>query len=171
MPINLIIMGVSGVGKSTIGKALSEKTGWSFIEGDHFHPPENVDKQASGIPLENADRVAWIAGLVDAANELNSSDPTIISCSALNEFVRSRLVLGCRRACKFVWLDLPVDKLNSRLAVRKDHFMPANLLASQLRALDPPTDALHIQAQQSVEDICAEILKDLNYWSSSHDTG
>lgn len=130
----VVVMGVSGSGKSTVGRALAERLGVAFADADDFHPPANVAKMRAGEPLDDADRAPWldaVAGWIADRGDRGG----VMSCSALKHRYRDRL----RRADPglfFVHLDGSAELIASRLAVRRGHFMPATLLASQLRALE-----------------------------------
>jgi gluconokinase len=150
-----IFMGVSGCGKSTIGRAFAEATGGSFLDGDDFHPPANVEKMSSGIPLEDGDRDAWIAALADA---IQSSEAAVlcIACSALKRRHRDML----RRtagALTFIYLHGSRELLAERLAERRGHFMPPGLLDSQLADLEPPTDAFRVEISPSPDEIIVSL--------------
>ena len=150
-------MGVSGVGKTTIGAALAAKLGWRFIDADDFHPPENVAKMAAGIALEDADRWPWL----DALNGVlrNESD-AVIACSALKEAYRERLLAGIERAV-IVHLHGPMPLIAERLKARQHRYMPASLLASQFATLEPPAQAIRIDVAaepQACVDTIASLL-------------
>jgi len=137
MSTHLVVMGVAGTGKSTVARALAERLGWPFAEGDDLHSAANVAKMAAGIPLEDADRWPWLdaigAWTTGQAAEGNS---TIVTCSALRRTYRDRLRAAAADTV-FVHLDGSPDLLAERMTARKDHFMPTSLLASQLRTLEP----------------------------------
>jgi gluconokinase len=157
----LVVMGVSGSGKTTVGARLAQRLGWDFAEGDDFHPAANVAKMAAGHALTDADRGPWleaIAAWIDA--ELQAGRRGVITCSALKRRYRDEL----RRAgVRFVYLRVARAELELRLTNRPGHFMPASLLDSQLAALEPPgTDeaALTVEAddpEQTVESIVAAL--------------
>jgi gluconokinase len=133
-----VVMGVSGSGKTTIGKALAARLGWQFIDGDALHPPGNVAKMAAGQPLDDDDRWPWldvIAAQLDVWAELRA--PGIITCSALKRRYRERII-GRRVGVRLIYLDGSRELIAGRLAARRGHFMPASLLESQLAALEPP---------------------------------
>ena len=153
----IVIMGVTASGKSTVASALAQATGWPVLEGDDFHPPENIARMKAGIALDNADRSGWIDAIGSAVRAAPHSAPVILACSALNEEVRSRLAKAAGRGCFWVLLDVPKSQLAERLQRRKNHFMPASLLGSQLDALEPPQHALRIDGTQPVARICRQI--------------
>ena len=139
MPVSaLVVMGVSGAGKTTIARRLADDLGWDFEEGDELHPAANVAKMASGEPLTDADREPWlerVAAWIDA--EVAAGRQGVITCSALKRAYRDVLR---RPGVVFVYLQVSRAELERRLAGRKGHYMPASLLDSQLDALEPPGD-------------------------------
>jgi carbohydrate kinase (thermoresistant glucokinase family) len=137
MSTNLVVMGVAGTGKSTVARALAARLGWPFCEGDDLHPAANVAKMAAGIPLEDADRWPWLDAIAAwAAEQAAAGSSTIITCSALRRTYRDRLRAGAADTV-FVHLVGSPDLLAERMTARKDHFMPASLLRSQLETLEP----------------------------------
>ena len=148
-----ILMGVSGSGKTTIGELLAQRLGWRFIEGDDYHPRENVAKMAAGIPLEDADRWPWL----DALNQrIRGERNAIVTCSALKESYRRRLLAGIADAL-VVYLHASRDLIAERVAERKHKFMPASLLDSQFATLEPPRDAIAVDVAQPTEASVASI--------------
>ena len=134
--VHLVFMGVSGSGKSTIARAVQERLGWDFAEGDDFHPPENVAKMREGIPLTDADRSGWLESLADWTAERDARDePTIIACSALRRAYRDVLRRG-GEGTFFVHATGDKHMILERMRAR-DHFMPPSLLESQLDILEP----------------------------------
>lgn len=132
----VVMMGVSGAGKSTIARRLADELGWDFAEGDDLHPPANVAKMAAGEPLTDADREPWlavVASWIDA--EIKAGRDGVITCSALKRSYRDRLR---RPEVLFVFLSVPRAELERRLRHRMGHYMPATLLNSQLETLEPP---------------------------------
>lgn len=135
-PAVVVVMGVSGAGKSTVAQLLATQLGWDFEEGDSLHPATNVEKMAAGRPLTDADRVPWlerVAGWID--HEIAAGRCGVITCSALKRSYRETLR---RPAVLFAYLSVPREELELRLASRQGHYMPASLLDSQLEALEPP---------------------------------
>jgi gluconokinase len=150
----VVLMGVSGVGKTTIGALVVKRLGWPFIEGDDFHPPENVAKMAAGIPLVDADRWPWL----DALNRhIRAEQNAVLTCSALKESYRQRLLASVAEA-KLVHLHGTKALIASRLAKRKHRYMPASLLDSQFAALEPPAHALKIDVAADAEACAAAIV-------------
>ena len=143
----VVVMGVSGVGKTTIGRLAAERLGWRFIDADDHHPAANVAKMAAGTPLQDEDRWPWL----DALNQmLRRESSAVLACSALKESYRRRLLAGVDDA-HVVFLDADKALIAERLAARKHRYMPAKLLDSQLATLEPPRRALRIDVAQPVE--------------------
>ena len=153
-------MGVAASGKSTIASRLSEAEGWEYLEGDEFHPEANVERMAGGTPLTNKDREAWIDAMAEAVREYESGT-IILSCSALNDFVRTRLIEGCARAVYWIYLHVSREELTRRMQARENHFMKETMLDSQLAAMEPPEDCLRINGDQSVEAILEDVKRAL----------
>ena len=138
LPTALIVMGVSGAGKSSIGERLGLRLGWTFRDGDSFHPPANVAKMHAGIPLTDEDRWPWLAAIAAWIAELRGAGQHgVVACSALKRAYRDALRDGYADV-RFVFLEGSAEVIAARLAKRKDHFMPPSLLASQFATLEPP---------------------------------
>jgi gluconokinase len=149
----VVLMGVSGVGKSTLGRLLATRTGWRFIDADDHHPAGNIAKMTAGIPLEDADRWPWL----DALNRLlRAQSDAIIACSALKESYRQRLLAGIDGA-RIVYLYGAKALIGARIAERKHKFMPAALLESQFATLEPPRNAIAIDVAEPAEASVAAI--------------
>lgn len=145
-PQIIIVMGVAGVGKTTIGRLLAERLGWTFFDADDFHPTANVAKMRSGTPLTDADREGWLERLHSLIGaQLKSGEGTVLACSALKTSYRSKLTNGHERVV-FVYLRAPRRLVEDRLIGRTDHFFDAGLLASQFAALEEPEDAIVVDA-------------------------
>jgi gluconokinase len=163
-PCALIVMGVSGSGKSTIADKLAERLGWRYEDGDKFHPASNVAKMEAGHPLTDEDRWPWlraIAAEIDRA--CKAGDRVVIACSALKRAYRDILVHG-RRDVRLVYLKGSQQLIADRLAKRKGHFMPAGLLDSQFATLEPPADSetpVTVSIDASVETIVDDIVHQL----------
>ncbi len=151
------IMGVSGCGKSTIGKLLAKQLNFMFFDGDDYHPEANVQKMASGSALNDDDRKGWLLTLNELA-ERNVQSGAVIACSALKESYRELLKHGIEEQVAFVFLEGSFEMIQERLKARKGHFMPAALLRSQFDALEIPTDGISIAIQSTPEEIIQEIL-------------
>jgi len=142
----LIVMGVSGTGKTTLGRALAQRLGWAFVEGDEHHPPANVAKMARGEPLDDADRRPWLESLHRImASYAAAGRDLVLACSALKRRYREILTQGLADS-RFVFLHGDSEAVAGRLATRSGHFMPPSLLASQYADLEPPADALVVSA-------------------------
>lgn len=145
----LVVMGVSGCGKSTVGEALAAALGWRFFDADDFHPPANVAKMAAGLPLVDEDRWPWLARIVEELQAVQrAGGHAVLACSALREAYRERL----RRAgdVRFVFLAGDEATIAARLAARRHKYMPPSLLPSQFATLEPPTDAVVVDIRASV---------------------
>lgn len=154
----LFIMGVSGSGKSAVGRALSMRTGIPFYDGDDFHPRANVEKMRSGQALTDADRAGWLEAIRRFALEKLADSSLIVACSALKESYRLQLMRQMEGLCDWVVLQGDYDLLYARLSSRRGHFMPPALLQSQLDTLELPAYGLHIQVNQPVEAIVDQII-------------
>jgi ribose 5-phosphate isomerase A len=161
-PPVLVVMGVSGVGKSTVANALAARLGWPFEEGDALHPEANVAKMHAGIPLTDADRQPWLAAVaawIDHQRALKQ--PGIITCSALKRAYRA-LIIGDRPEARLIYLRGSRALIAERLGGRHGHFMPASLLQSQLDTLEEPSpdeDALTVDAGPPPGEIAQEIIR------------
>jgi carbohydrate kinase (thermoresistant glucokinase family) len=134
----LIVMGVSGVGKTTIAEALAQKLGWPFQEGDALHPPSNVQKMHAGVPLTDEDRAPWLAAIKRWINaRVKAGEPGVVTCSALKRSYRDFLVDG-RADVRILYLHSDEATIEARIEHRTGHFMPASLLESQLQTLEEP---------------------------------
>ncbi|MGW9686531.1 gluconokinase [Flagellimonas sp. 2504JD1-5] len=157
----LVVMGVSGTGKSTIGKLLSATLQVPFYDGDDFHPEANVKKMSSGQPLNDEDRKGWLQTLNTLAKK-HRSPGAIIACSALKRKYRNLLLDGMEDSMRFVYLEGSFELIKSRLEQRKGHFMPLSLLKSQFDTLEPPSDAITASISQSPQQIVQLILDQIS---------
>jgi gluconokinase len=158
-PTGFIIMGVAGSGKTTVGKALAEKLGWDFFDADNFHPPENIAKMAAGIPLNDSDRIPWLAALSDLLiATLKAGRHPVLACSALKEAYRAQLLEG-KVGIEVIYLKGNYDLLWSRLAARTGHFMKPEMLKSQFVTLEEPKDALTLDVSMPLEEMLAVVLE------------
>ncbi len=156
-PLVVLIMGVSGSGKTTIGSKLAAALGWSFRDADDFHPPANIAKMSAGLPLTDEDRVPWLASIrahIDAC--LARGESAVVTCSALKENYRQAVVSDSARV-KLVYLHGDFALLLQRLSQRQGHFMKESMLKSQFDALEPPRNALTLDVAQPPEKIVADI--------------
>lgn len=152
------MMGVSGCGKSSVGRALATELGWDFYDADDLHPPANIAKMASGIPLDDSDRAPWLDSLHDLiSSSLKADRPGVLACSALKERYRQTLLAG-NPDVKIVHLKGSYDLIWSRMEKRNDHYMKPHMLKSQFDTLEEPTNALTIDISTSVDDIVRKII-------------
>src|SRR5918996_4581851 len=153
----VVLMGVSGSGKTEVGTRLAEALGGTFVEGDDYHPPANVAKMRSGVPLDDADRQPWLETLSrEIGKWLDAGKAVVLACSALKQRYRDILKAG-RPEVRFVHLEGDKDLIRERLEHRRGHYMPASLLESQLAALEEPKDAITVGVEGTPEAIVAEI--------------
>ena len=154
----IIVMGVAGCGKTSVGRSLSKHLGWDFYDADDFHPPENIAKMTNGIPLNDADRSPWLDSLhILISSSLIQNQPGVLACSALKESYR-RQILADNDGAQIVFLKGSYDLIWSRLCMRNDHYMKPQMLRSQFDTLEEPTNALTVDISRSVNDIVQEIL-------------
>ena len=157
----VIVMGVSGSGKTTIGQLLAKDLDWPFYEGDAFHPRVNVEKMTQGVPLTDEDRTAWLTRLQDLIHQLlDRFESAVLACSALKQQYRDRLKGNCQEVA-FVYLRASYDIAQERLLLRKGHFLKADLLASQFDTLEEPEGVLTVNSDRSPSAIVHEIKQGL----------
>ena len=153
----VIVMGVSGAGKTTIGMRLAASLAWRFIDADDHHPPDNVAKMARGAPLTDDERWPWLDRLNGLLRETETSGASaVLACSALRQAYRRRLVEGLR-SVRLVFLHGDQALIAARLASRQHRYMPASLLASQFATLEPPADAAMIEVTGTPEHTLAAV--------------
>ncbi|NKM54623.1 AAA family ATPase [Rhizobium anhuiense] len=164
-PHAIIVMGVSGCGKSSVGEKLAEALHLAFVEGDALHPAANVEKMSKGIPLTDEDRMPWLDLIgEDMQASLDKSEGIIVSCSALKRVYRDRLRAAVGGNLFFVYLEGSKALLTKRMGERKGHFMPVSLLESQLATLEVPTGepgVVTVDIDDTVDGIAATALKGL----------
>lgn len=165
-PLVLVVMGVSGTGKSSVGARTAAALGFEFVEGDAHHPQGNIDKMRSGVPLTDADRLPWLTALAELVGAKTATGrSTVLTCSALRRTYRD--VLGSRvppGSLLFVHLTAPFAVLERRMSERSDHFMPVSLLRSQLETLEPPADdepGVSIDVTPDLDEVVARVLRAL----------
>lgn len=158
----VIVMGVSGAGKTTVGKALAARLQCPFIEGDDFHSASSVAAMAAGHALTDADRAPWLSAIRLKIDEiLEDGRRAVIACSALKHAYRSVLVGDDEDVIRFIQLEVPPEVLRQRLEHRHGHFMPASLLASQLATLESSRTAIRVDGTKPVNEIVEEVLRAL----------
>jgi gluconokinase len=157
----IILMGVSGCGKSRVGEELSKALNWAFFDGDDFHPQANVDKMAQGFPLSDDDRQPWLERLHTLISEyLARGQSLLVACSALKAKYRNTLK-GSREDVIFVYLKGSFELIFERIGQRDGHFMKAAMLKSQMADLEEPQDVLTVSIDQPVSAIAIEIIEHL----------
>jgi gluconokinase len=158
----VIVTGVSGAGKTTVGKVLADRLGWDFFDADHYHPEENIRRMESGVALDDADRMPWLESLQALIDiRLKQKAPAVLACSALRASYRTMLS-EAGEEIDFVLLKVDPATLKQRLESRPEHFMSATLLQSQLATLEPGEDVLTIDATVSVSDVVDMIMMQLD---------
>ncbi|CAM2810752.1 gluconokinase [Vibrio rarus] len=153
---SIIVMGVSACGKSTIGAQLAQRLGYKFIDGDDLHPRSNIQKMASGTPLNDDDRIPWLERISDAAYSLESkNEHSIIVCSALKKKYRDQIRSGNNNVV-FLFLDGDLELITTRMQQRQNHFMKMNMITSQFDALERPDsepNTLVISIDDTIDNI------------------
>ena len=158
----VVLMGVSGSGKTEVGTRLAEALGGTFVEGDDYHPPANVAKMRSGVPLDDADRQPWLERLSrEIGTWLDAGKTVVLACSALKQRYRDILKAG-RPGVRFVHLKGDEALIRKRLDKRRGHYMPASLLESQFAALEEAGDAITVGIDAPPDAIVAEIRQALD---------
>src|SRR3979409_1680247 len=152
----VIVMGVSGSGKTTVAAQLARELGWQFLDADSFHSVANVAKMHAGIPLDDADRAPWLEALrSEIERSLAQAESLVMACSALKRSYREQLLID--PSVGLAYLRGTFEVLRQRLKQRKGHFMTEHLLASTLETLEEPVDAVAVDVEQPVDEIVAEI--------------
>lgn len=147
----VVLMGVAGSGKTTIGSRLAMELGWQFFDGDDYHSPANIAKMRNGIPLTDEDRAPWLEKLRSLiAERMASGKGAVLACSALKQVYRDKLKAGPE--VRFVFLTASHEVLQRRLEARASHYMKGNMLESQLATLELPQDAVVVDVSGTVED-------------------
>jgi gluconokinase len=157
----VVVMGVSGCGKTAVGSRLAQELGARFVDADDLHPTENVDKMRAGIALDDADRAPWLALLNSRLREAaTAGEPVVLACSALRQRYRDTLAAGVP-GLRFVHLTGSRELIAARLAARQHRYMPASLLASQFAALEPPADAVVVDVAGPLDEVVADVQRGL----------
>ena len=152
--VPIVIMGVAGSGKSSVGAELAKRLGMPFRDADEFHPQANINKMSAGIPLTDGDRWPWLDAIGEALG--GADGRLIVACSALRRIYRDRLMQTAGRAVIFVWLDGSPETIAARMNARRHHFMPPSLLDSQFATLEPPTPdelALRVSIELPLDEV------------------
>lgn len=158
----IYIIGVSGSGKSTIGRQLSARTGYPFYDADNFHSKENVAKMNAGVALTDEDRWPWLENIHDFVIQKIVSGNIILVCSALKQVYRERLSKSIEGNCRWIFLEGDYTTILRRLKDRKDHYMPATLLQSQFDVLEVPEAAIRVDIMQDPAIIIDKIISKIN---------
>ena len=157
-----IVMGVSGSGKSTVGKLLAQRLDWEFFDADDFHPPVNIEKMSRGIPLNDRDRQPWLERLHGAIeNWRTNKQSVVLACSALKSRYRQILVGNDGDCIEWIYLKGTFERLSQRLRDRQHHFMTEALLQSQFDTLEEPENVLWLDISHSPEVLVGNILESL----------
>jgi gluconokinase len=157
----IILMGVTGSGKTTIGRLLAAQLGWKYFDADDFHSAANIAKMHNGIPLNDEDRMPWLESLSELIrSSLENGENIVLGCSALKESYRAYLVLD--ESVRLVYLQGSYELIHQRLSERHGHYMNPKLLDSQFETLEEPADALRVDISPSPEEIVKTIREDLN---------
>ena len=157
----VVLMGVSGCGKSTIGALLAQRLGWRFCEGDDFHPPENIEKMSAGVALTDRDRMPWLAQIKREIDACSCDESNVVwACSALRDRYRAILAADVPDI-RFVYLNGDREIIRERMAARRDHYMQSGMLDSQLASLEEPDDATSIDIGSTPDEIVSHIIREL----------
>ena len=158
----LIVMGVAGSGKTTVGELLAKELSWTFRDADEFHPPTNIEKMSRGLALEDSDRAPWLAAMrATIETYLREGRNAVLTCSCLKAVYRQTLLVDPARI-RFIYLKGSYELIDARLRLRAHHFMKADLLKSQFEILEEPQDAITVDLSDPPEVIVQKIRKALN---------
>ncbi len=157
----IVLTGVAGSGKTTVGTRLAAEIGWPFYDADAFHSRANIEKMRRGRPLTDADREGWLGALAELIRRVDGDGGSaVLACSALKQAYRARLAAAAL-ATRFVYLRGDYETISRRLLARAGHFLPASLLRSQFDALEPPRDALIVDIRQPISAIVSFVIREL----------
>jgi gluconokinase len=158
----VVVMGVSGSGKSTVGRLLARQLGWTFVEADDYHPAANIEKMHRGVPLDDDDRRPWLEAIRYRLEEADArGENVVLACSALKHSYQHYLAGFDPESVRYVYLAGSEELIKRRLAARTGHFMNPALLHSQFETLEPPEGAVRVDITGTPEDIAAEIRRKL----------
>jgi gluconokinase len=153
-----VVMGVSGCGKTSVGRALASRLGWDFYDADEFHSLQNIAKMKGGIPLDDADRAPWLETLHELISAcLEMGRPGVLACSALKERYRQALLAG-NPGVQIIYLKGSYDLIWARMAARPEHYMKPHMLQSQFAALEEPEDALVVGVERPFSEVIEQIM-------------
>ena len=156
----VVVMGVTGAGKTTVGSLLAQQMGWEFKDADQFHPPANIEKMSHGIPLDDADRAPWLAAMHDAILRwLANGENVVLACSALKRSYREILCMDPR--VKLIYLKGSIELISERVRERQGHYAKADLVSSQFADLEEPEGAITEDVSHTPEEIVTEARKRL----------
>ena len=156
-----VIMGVSGCGKTTIGRMLAQRLAIKFYDADDYHSQDNINKMKNSIPLDDEDRFPWLSDLAGNITQWNMGKGAVLACSALKEKYRKILSRDGMEKVIFIHLEGDRDIILNRMKSRKEHFFPVELLESQFKALEAPQNAITVQIGKAPEEICSELIDQL----------
>lgn len=157
----IIVFGVSGSGKSTIAKGLSERLRFPYYDADDFHPQENIDKMSDGKSLNDEDRLPWLLSLADSINIWSQSEGAVLACSALKEQYRALLSTNFKTEICWIFLKGSADLIKKRMDHRKGHYMSSKLLNSQFEDLEIPDYGLHVDISEHPDSIIDKIISNI----------
>jgi gluconokinase len=156
----VVVMGVTGAGKTTIGVLLAQRLGWEFVDADRFHSPANIEKIRQGIALDDTDRAPWLRAMRKAMEGwVAAGNSVVLACSALKQSYRNELFIEGQT--KFVYLKGSYELIARRLRQRHGHFASETILASQFAALEEPDDAITVEIDRTEEEIVADIIRQI----------
>ncbi len=158
-----IVMGVSGCGKSTVGRMLADGLGLPFYDADAYHPAENVDKMKRSVPLTDEDRAPWLKRLACEIANWNANGGAVLACSALRERYRRVLSGSDAGNALFIHLKGGMDLIQKRMSGREGHFFPPSLLESQFRTLEEPAGGINVPIDETPEEVCALVMKAIGH--------
>lgn len=158
----IVVMGVSGCGKTTIGKMLAERLTLPFFDADDFHPQENVSRMSRGVPLTDEDRYPWLLSLSGMLQQEERNKGAVLACSALKEKYREMLQQGAQEKIIWIYLEGAEEMIRERMRKRSEHFMPDALLASQFKTLEKPLYAHCLSIEKDPDAIVDEIVRAIN---------
>jgi gluconokinase len=165
----ILLMGVSGAGKSTVGSRLAVRLGWAFHDADDLHTPANIERMRAGQALDDDARIPWLLSVREKMRDVSSrGDDAVVACSALKERYRALLLDGVS-GVRLVHLTAPAEVLRNRVAHREGHFMPPSLVDSQVATLESPAGALTVDATGSVDQVVARIARELGIAAALRD--